>query len=76
MAAPVGEGAPAHFLAVTHGLRFGQHDVLSGYIAAVQFDELTRLAVVVVVHGAAAVVVEGVQFGRKLHGVADARQHY
>ena len=41
-----------------------------------RFDELSRLAVAVVVHRAAAVVGKAVQFLRQLHGITDARELY
>ena len=41
--------------------------------AVVLFDELSRFAVAVVVHRAAAVVGKVVQFLRQLHGITDAR---
>ena len=72
----VGERTPAHIFAVAHRLGLGQHDVLLTHEAFVRFDELSRLAVAVVVHRAAAVVGKAVQFLRQLHGITDARELY
>ena len=72
----VGECAPAHIFAVAHRLGLGQHDILFTHEAVVLFYELSRFAVAVVVHRAAAVVGKVVQFLRQLHGVTDARELY
>ena len=72
----VGERTPAHIFAVAHRLGLGQHDVLLTHETFVRFDELSRLAVAVVVHRAAAVVGKAVQFLRQLHGITDARELY
>ena len=69
------KGAPAHLLAVAHRLWLGQNDVLLANDATMMLDKLTRLAVVVVVHRATSVIVEGGVCLRQLHGVAYAWQH-
>ena len=72
----IGERTPAHIFAVAHRLGLGQHDILLTHEAFVRFDELSRFAVAVVVHRAAAVVGKAVQFLRQLHGITDARELY
>ena len=72
----IGERTPAHIFAIAHRLGLGQHDILLTHEAFVCFDELSRLAVAVVVHRAAAVVGKAVQFLRQLHGITDAGELY
>ena len=74
LSALVGERTPADFFAVALCLRFGQHDALLSHGALVKFDELTCLAVIVVVDGTATVVVVLAEGGGQFHGVAQTRQ--
>ena len=72
VARSVGQGGPAHFLAVGHVLRFAVVDELVFHSAFVAFNELACLSVVVVVERSAAVVGVAAVFRVDLEGVADA----
>ena len=74
VARSVGQGGPAHILAVGHVLRFAKVDKLVFHRALVKFDKLPRLAVIVVIDRSATVVgVVGI-IRIDLHGVTDAGQ--
>ena len=72
VARSVGQGSPAHFLAVGHVLRFAVVDELVFHSAFVAFNELACLSVVVVVERSAAVIGVAAVFRVDLEGVTDA----
>ena len=70
----IGECTPTYVFAVTHRLGFGEHDVLFSYDTFVTFDELSRLAVCVVVDRSATIVGEVTVFLRHFKGITQTRQ--
>ena len=72
----VGEGAPANFFTVTHGLRLRKHDVLFAHDAFMTLYELSGLTVGIVIYRSASVVFKVLQCCRQFHYISYARQYH
>ena len=66
----IGECTPTHVLAVTHRLGFGEHDVLLTYNTLVTFDELSSLAVGIVIDWASTIISEVTIILRHFKGIS------
>ena len=70
----VGESTPAHILAVTHRLRFGEHNVLFAHNTLVTFNELSGLTVGIVIDWSATIISEVAVILRHFKGITQTRQ--